>query len=195
MGDGPVSRALRAYVPANGRTPSNWEPILPLALNRLLRLLLCGTFAALLLLPGMALGEDAGSPSETKGEPPEREARRSKLHRLPRSPSTASASQASKSPIAPRPPRLRSATRAARRSRTFSTSPMRREPLDPKRPITFVFNGGPGAASAYLHLGAIARGLPRAQRAKCSAPSQLVTNDSSWLDFTDLVFVDPVGTG
>ena len=46
-----------------------------------------------------------------------------------------------------------------------------REPLDPKRPITFVFNGGPGAASAYLHLGAIGpRPWPRAQGAKCSAP-------------------------
>ena len=72
-----------------------------------------------------------------------------------------------------------------------------REPLDPKRPITFVFNGGPGAASAYLHLGAIG---PKVMAASAKGevlgpPPRLVTNDSSWLDFTDLVFVDPVGTG
>ena len=72
-----------------------------------------------------------------------------------------------------------------------------REPLDPKRPITFVFNGGPGAASAYLHLGAIG---PKVVAASAKGellgpPPRLVANDSSWLDFTDLVFVDPVGTG
>ena len=72
-----------------------------------------------------------------------------------------------------------------------------REPLDTKRPITFVFNGGPGAASAYLHLGAIG---PKAVEVNAKGellgpPSRMVANDASWLDFTDLVFVDPVGTG
>jgi carboxypeptidase C (cathepsin A) len=72
-----------------------------------------------------------------------------------------------------------------------------REPQDTKRPVTFVFNGGPGAASAYLHLGAIG---PKAIEANAKGelvgpPSRLVVNDASWLDFTDLVFVDPVGTG
>ena len=72
-----------------------------------------------------------------------------------------------------------------------------REPKDPKRPITFVFNGGPGAASAYLHLGGIG---PKAVEVTAKGelvgpPPRLVDNDSSWLDFTDLVFVDPVGTG
>jgi carboxypeptidase C (cathepsin A) len=72
-----------------------------------------------------------------------------------------------------------------------------REPQDAKRPITFVFNGGPGAASAYLHLGAIG---PRAIEVNAKGellgpPPRLVANDASWLDFTDLVFVDPVGTG
>jgi carboxypeptidase C (cathepsin A) len=72
-----------------------------------------------------------------------------------------------------------------------------REPQDAKRPITFVFNGGPGAASAYLHLGAIG---PKAVDVSAKGelvgpPSRLVSNDASWLDFTDLVFVDPVGTG
>jgi len=72
-----------------------------------------------------------------------------------------------------------------------------REPGDRKRPITFVFNGGPGAASAYLHLGALG---PKAIDVTAKGevlgpPARLVDNDSSWLDFTDLVFVDPVGTG
>ncbi len=72
-----------------------------------------------------------------------------------------------------------------------------REPQETKRPITFVFNGGPGAASAYLHLGAIG---PKAVEVSAKGellgpPPRLVANDASWLDFTDLVFVDPVGTG
>jgi carboxypeptidase C (cathepsin A) len=72
-----------------------------------------------------------------------------------------------------------------------------REPEDAKRPITFVFNGGPGAASAYLHLGAIG---PKAVASSVKGellgpPPRLVANDASWLDFTDLVFVDPVATG
>ena len=71
------------------------------------------------------------------------------------------------------------------------------EPADTKRPITFVFNGGPGAASAYLHLGAIG---PKVVQANANGeligpPPRLVDNTSSWLAFTDLVFVDPVGTG
>jgi len=72
-----------------------------------------------------------------------------------------------------------------------------RQPQETKRPITFVFNGGPGAASAYLHLGAIG---PKAVDVSAKGellgpPPRLVPNDASWLDFTDLVFVDPVGTG
>jgi carboxypeptidase C (cathepsin A) len=67
----------------------------------------------------------------------------------------------------------------------------------PERPITFVFNGGPGAASAYLHLGAIG---PRvvsfsADGATALQPVQLADNPDTWLDATDLVFVDPVATG
>ncbi len=66
-----------------------------------------------------------------------------------------------------------------------------------ERPVTFVFNGGPGASSAYLHMGAVGPlrvafppdgTLPR-------LPPRLVSNEESWLAFTDLVFVDPVGTG
>ena len=65
------------------------------------------------------------------------------------------------------------------------------------RPVTFAVNGGPGAASAYLNIGAI--GPWRLPIGKDSiSPSQpvgLTPNDGTWLGFTDLVFIDPVGTG
>jgi carboxypeptidase C (cathepsin A) len=70
-------------------------------------------------------------------------------------------------------------------------------PRDPKRPITFAFNGGPGAASVYLNYGAI--GPKRiqfgAQGDSASDPAALIDNPGTWLDFTDMVFIDPVGTG
>ena len=70
-------------------------------------------------------------------------------------------------------------------------------PHDPRRPVTFAFNGGPGAASVYLNLGAI--GPKRVQFGaagdSASDPAVLHDNAGTWLDFTDLVFIDPVGTG
>jgi carboxypeptidase C (cathepsin A) len=62
------------------------------------------------------------------------------------------------------------------------------------RPITFAFNGGPGAASAYLTLGLVG---PRiAELAGDDAPvTRLKDNPQTWLAFTDLVMIDPVGTG
>src|ERR1700737_733507 len=65
------------------------------------------------------------------------------------------------------------------------------------RPVTFLFNGGPGAASAYLQLGNAGpwRLALDAAAALPSASPDLVPNAETWLDFTDLVFVDPVGTG
>ncbi len=68
---------------------------------------------------------------------------------------------------------------------------------DKKRPVTFIFNGGPGAASAYLHLGAVGPKIVAFnQNGKTPAPpAELRNNVNTWLDFTDLVFVDPVGTG
>jgi carboxypeptidase C (cathepsin A) len=65
------------------------------------------------------------------------------------------------------------------------------------RPVTFVFNGGPGASSAYLQLGnAGPWRLPIGGDAAIpSAPPELQPNAETWLDFTDLVFIDPVGTG
>jgi carboxypeptidase C (cathepsin A) len=63
------------------------------------------------------------------------------------------------------------------------------------RPVTFVFNGGPGAASGYLELGALGPWrLPLDHIVASMAPTT-VPNAETWLDFTDLVFIDPVGTG
>jgi carboxypeptidase C (cathepsin A) len=72
-----------------------------------------------------------------------------------------------------------------------------KEPEDDQRPVTFVFNGGPGAAAAYLHLGAIGPKIVEATDTGelLGPPPRLIDNDASWIDFTDLVFVDPVGTG
>ncbi len=65
------------------------------------------------------------------------------------------------------------------------------------RPVTFAFNGGPGASSVYLNMGAV--GPKRVQfGAEGDSPSDPATpldNPGTWLDFTDLVFIDPVGTG
>jgi carboxypeptidase C (cathepsin A) len=68
---------------------------------------------------------------------------------------------------------------------------------DTDRPVTFVFNGGPGASSAYLHMGALGplRVAFPADGTLPRLPPRLVSNEESWLAFTDLVFVDPVGTG
>jgi carboxypeptidase C (cathepsin A) len=66
-----------------------------------------------------------------------------------------------------------------------------------RRPVSFIFNGGPGASSAYLHVGGLS---PRRVLFKSNGhleppPVRLVNNPESWIAFTDLVFVDPVGTG
>jgi len=67
---------------------------------------------------------------------------------------------------------------------------------DAKRPLTFVFNGGPGAASAYLHLGLVGpRLLDFGPGARAASDAKLRDNPDTWLRFTDLVIVDPIGTG
>ncbi len=68
---------------------------------------------------------------------------------------------------------------------------------DDRRPLTVVFNGGPGAASAYLHMGALGprRAVFSEDGTPAGPPVAIVDNAESWLAFTDLVFVDPVGTG
>ena len=74
--------------------------------------------------------------------------------------------------------------------------------LDPapdpaSRPVTFSFNGGPGSASVWLHMGAL--GPRRAQLTDQGEapppPYKIVDNESTWLDVSDLVFIDPISTG
>lgn len=66
------------------------------------------------------------------------------------------------------------------------------------RPVTFAVNGGPGASSVYLNFGAIGpkhlQGIGN-EGDSPSDPPTLVDNPGTWLDFTDLVFIDPIGTG
>lgn len=66
-----------------------------------------------------------------------------------------------------------------------------------QRPITFCFNGGPGSSSVWLHMGAIGpKRLPMtADGNSVKPPYGLLNNDYSWLDVTDLVFIDPIETG
>jgi carboxypeptidase C (cathepsin A) len=66
-----------------------------------------------------------------------------------------------------------------------------------KRPLTFAFNGGPGSASIWLHMGALG---PKRVRMEPEGwmpapPYTYEDNPQTWLDQTDLVFIDPVGTG
>jgi carboxypeptidase C (cathepsin A) len=68
---------------------------------------------------------------------------------------------------------------------------------EPNRPVTFAVNGGPGASSVFLNFGAIG---PKHLQAgnegdSPSDPATLSDNPGTWLDFTDLVFIDPIGTG
>ncbi len=67
---------------------------------------------------------------------------------------------------------------------------------DPRRPLTFVFNGGPGAGSAFLNLGLVGpRVAEFGMAGHDGANVRLVDNPDTWLAFTDLVLIDPVGTG
>ncbi len=65
------------------------------------------------------------------------------------------------------------------------------------RPLLFSFNGGPGSASVWLHMGALGprRVATPAGPTIPAPPFHLVDNDATWLENADLVFIDPVGTG
>ncbi|MFN6933696.1 MAG: S10 family peptidase [Tsuneonella sp.] len=72
------------------------------------------------------------------------------------------------------------------------------EPRDPSRPVTFLFNGGPGSGSVWLQMGAFGPkrvAIPSDARDDGAAPYPILDNPDSLLDVTDLVFIDPVGTG
>jgi carboxypeptidase C (cathepsin A) len=74
-----------------------------------------------------------------------------------------------------------------------------RSPGAPPRPLTFLWNGGPGSNSGLVHL--LGFGPKRISEATGNVPrfspagTALVDNQDSWLPFSDLVFVDPIGTG
>lgn len=70
-------------------------------------------------------------------------------------------------------------------------------PRSPQRPLTFAFNGGPGSASTWLHLGAMGpwRVPLDAATIEAGTTAAFEPNSDTWLDFTDLVFLDPPGTG
>lgn len=66
-----------------------------------------------------------------------------------------------------------------------------------KRPITYVFNGGPGSSSVWLHFGCIGpkRVVMNDDGSPKPPPYSYVDNEFTWLDKTDLVFIDPINTG
>ena len=66
-----------------------------------------------------------------------------------------------------------------------------------RRPLAFVYNGGPGSASAWLHMGAFGprRIVTSDAEPTPPPPYRLVDNGSSLVDVADLVFIDPIGTG
>ncbi|HLK14067.1 MAG TPA: hypothetical protein VKT78_04620 [Fimbriimonadaceae bacterium] len=68
---------------------------------------------------------------------------------------------------------------------------------DKPRPLTFSFNGGPGSSSVWLHLGAVGpkRVVLQKDGMGPKPPYALEDNQETWLRHTDLVFIDPVGTG
>jgi carboxypeptidase C (cathepsin A) len=88
-------------------------------------------------------------------------------------------------------------TKGATTATIFTTSYIADNGPGSDRPVSFVFNGGPGAASVFLHLGALGPKVLETppDGAVPKPPVHLVDNEASWLGFTDLVFVDPVGTG
>jgi carboxypeptidase C (cathepsin A) len=65
------------------------------------------------------------------------------------------------------------------------------------RPVTFTFNGGPGSSSVWLHMGGLGpkRVLLDDMGAAPAPPYKIIDNEYTWLDKTDLVFIDPVSTG
>jgi carboxypeptidase C (cathepsin A) len=83
-----------------------------------------------------------------------------------------------------------------RKAAIFYTAYVARDADKASRPVTFVFNGGPGAASVYLHLGVVGpKFLDFGPGGRDGAAARLRDNPATWLEFTDLVLVDPPGTG
>ncbi|OHB31877.1 MAG: septum formation initiator [Phenylobacterium sp. RIFCSPHIGHO2_01_FULL_69_31] len=80
----------------------------------------------------------------------------------------------------------------------FSFTYLKEGPTDPNRPVMFVFNGGPGSSSLWLHMGVVGPRrvvLDREVNPTNTPPFGVADNPHSLLDVVDLVFIDPVGTG
>ncbi|MAP95674.1 MAG: septum formation initiator [Ponticaulis sp.] len=80
----------------------------------------------------------------------------------------------------------------------FSFTYLRTDVQDPNRPVLFVFNGGPGAASIWIHMGAIGPRqvvLDADVNPSSVPPFEIRDNPASVLDVADIVFIDPIGTG
>lgn len=83
-------------------------------------------------------------------------------------------------------------------SRMFYAAYFKKGATASTRPITFLYNGGPGSATMYLHMGAFGPErlvLPQDSQHQEGAPYQIVPNEYSLLDASDLVFIDAPGTG
>ncbi len=84
----------------------------------------------------------------------------------------------------------------SRSAEIFYTAYVAKTDKPSARPVTFVFNGGPGAASAFLNLGLVGPRIAEfGDNCRDGSQVRLVDNPDTWLAFTDLVLVDPVGTG
>ena len=175
--------------------PTRTKPLVIDLFRPLASALCLGVFLSLLAQPPVALAKDASTPKTEQADAPEPEA----ILRLPPAAITFHTAtldgqqvpyNAVAGAIKPRDDR-------GRHTAEIFYVAYAREPEDASRPVTFVFNGGPGAASAYLHLGAIGPKVVETTRTGkvVGPPPRLIANDASWIDFTDLVFVDPVGTG
>ncbi|CAN5674469.1 peptidase S10 [soil metagenome] len=80
----------------------------------------------------------------------------------------------------------------------FSFTYLKDGPANPKRPVLFVFNGGPGSSSLWLHIGIVGPRrvvLDRVVNPSNVPPFAVEDNPNSLLDVADLVFIDPIGTG
>jgi carboxypeptidase C (cathepsin A) len=64
-----------------------------------------------------------------------------------------------------------------------------------QRPISFAFNGGPGSSSVWLHLGCLGPQRVILQNNGPNSPYTIIDNQYTWLDLSDIVFIDPIGTG
>ncbi len=79
----------------------------------------------------------------------------------------------------------------------FTTAYLKKDADAATRPVCFAFNGGPGSASLWLHVGALGpkRVVIQDDGHAAAPPYGLVDNDASWFDRFDLVFIDPPHTG